>query len=106
MPIFANLFIAVLAKFYAFSVFILGAKWGLRLTAAMTIAGLYVACALTFTVMIGPWLAGMVSTAYGALLGLLFPPVAGTVIASLGTWWACILAKKHTVRLLKMTVGG
>ena len=104
MPLFAGFLGAWLVRLYDFMVLLTGEKWGLRLTAAITIAGLYVACAVTFTAMIGPWLVGLLSTAYGYVLGLLFPPVAGSVLASLGVWWACILAKAHTVRLLKLTV--
>jgi hypothetical protein len=106
MPLLAALLYKVLGWIYAGSLAIFGAQWATRITAATTIAGLYIACALTFSVMIIPWLAGWLATGFGMLLGLLFPPVAGTVIAALGTFWACILAKRHSVRLIKMVAGG
>ena len=106
MPIFAALFVKTLSGVYALMLAMFGAKWAVRVTAALTIAGLYVGCAITFSVMIVPWLLTFAGTSLGMLLGLLFPPVAGTVLASLGTFWACILAKRHTARLIKMTVHG
>lgn len=106
MPLLAALFVKLLGGVYGLMLAMFGVKWAIRITAALTLAGLYIGCAVTFTLMIGPWLAGLVATSFGYLLGLLFPPVAGTVIASLGTFWACILAKRYTVKLLKMAVGG
>lgn len=104
MPIFAALFVKTLGGVYALMLAMFGAKWAVRITAAATIAGLYIGCAVTFTAMIGPWLIMFAGTQLGMVLGLLFPPMAGTALASLGTFWACILAKRHTVRLIKMTV--
>lgn len=105
MPVFGQLFFGFMSLFYRFMVKVVGAEWGLRLTAATTLAGLYVACAITFSIMIVPWLAAFAATQFGLLLGLLFPPVAGTVVASLGTFWACVLAKRYSVKLIKATVG-
>lgn len=106
MPILSTLLLRLLGGVYAVSLAMFGAQWAVRVTAATTIAGLYVACAITFTVMIGPWFLAFASTQFGLLLGLLFPPVAGTVVASLGTFWACILAKRYSVRLIKATMSG
>jgi len=106
MPILATLLLGLLNGVYGLALAMFGAQWAIRITAATTIAGLYVACALTFTLMIVPWLSAFAATQFGILLGLLFPPLAGTVVASLGTFWACILAKRYTVRLIKMTVSG
>jgi hypothetical protein len=106
MPLFAGLFVKMLSAVYGLMAAMFGAAWAVRITAAVALAGLYVACAITFSIMIVPWFSGLIATKFGILLGLLFPPAAGTVLASLGTFWACILAKRYSVKLIKMTAGG
>ncbi len=91
-------------KLFAFIAGYLGVKWATRLTAATIMATAYVACVVTFTTMIGPWFAALISTSYGYLLGLLFPPVAGTVIASLMTYRMCVIGIRYTGKLFKMVV--
>lgn len=104
MPLLAKLLAWLMGNVYGLVAAMFGAKWAVRVTAITTLAGLYVACAITFSVMIIPWLAAFAGTQFGLLLGLLFPPVAGTVVASLGTFWACILAKRYSAKLIKMTI--
>jgi hypothetical protein len=106
MPILAGLMLAAFKGIYGLTLALFGAAWAVRITAVTILAGLYVACAITFSVMILPWLAVWAGTQFGILLGLLFPPVAGTLIASLGAFWACILAKRYTARLIKAAMGG
>lgn len=106
MPLLAGLLLGLLGNVYRLAFLMFGAQWAIRITAASTIAALYVGCAVTFTVMLGPWLASWASTGFGMLLGLLFPPIAGSVLASLAVFWTCILAKRHTKRLIQMTVSG
>lgn len=63
---------------------------------AIKIAGVAAITAITgglmfvFNAQVAPLVAGPFSTSYGQLLGLLFPPVAGTCIAAMTTiWLAC-----------------
>ena len=105
MPLLATLFMGLMSGIYKLMLAMFGVKWAIRITAVTALAGLYVACALTFAVMIVPWFSAFIATQFGMLLGLLFPPAAGTVVASLGTFWACILAKRYTVKLIKGAVG-
>lgn len=104
MPLLAAILIKLLGGIYGLALAMFGAQWAIRITAAGTLAALYIACAITFSFMIVPWLAGILATSYGMLLGLLFPAAAGTVVASLGTFWACILAKRYSAKLVKMMV--
>jgi len=106
VPLLGKLIYWMFGSFYGLMLAMFGAKWAIRLTAAATLAGLYIACAITFSIMIVPWLAAFAATTLGYFLGLLFPPIAGTIIAALTGWWACILAKRHSIKLIKMTVGG
>ena len=71
----------------------------------MSIASIYISCVVYFSTMIYPWMQGIFNTAYGALLGLLFPPVAGTVMASLGAYWTCVIGVKYVSSLTKMAMG-
>lgn len=84
---------------------VIGVKMAIRLTAVATLAAIYISCVVYYSTMIGPWLIGVFSTAYGALLGLLFPPVAGTVLASLSAYWICVAGQKYVSRLTKMAIG-
>lgn len=104
MPLLAALFVKLMSWVYGLALAMFGAKWAIRITAVGTLAGLYIGCAVTFSLMIVPWLSALLATQFGILLGLLFPPVAGTVVASLGLFWSCVLAKRYTVKLLKMAV--
>lgn len=105
MPIFAKLFSSIAAGFVLLLTRMFGAIWGVRIAAAMSIAGIYISCVVYYSAMIVPWLAGGFSTAWGYVLGLLFPPVAGTVMASLATWYGCIVGKRYLSMLTKLAVG-
>lgn len=82
-----------------------GAKIATRLAAVMLLATLYVACLAVFVALVSPWMSSVFSSAYGQLIGLLFPPVAGTVVAGLGTFWASIISFRYVSSLTKMAVG-
>lgn len=105
MPLIGALLTTIASAFFSFMAAMVGAAWAVRITAALTLAGIYIACVVFYTAMIGPWLLAVFNTAYGALLGLLFPAVAGTVAASMGLYYTCITAKRYTGKLMKMAVG-
>ena len=105
MPIFAALFKSVGLWIGGLIISVIGVKAAIRLTAVATLAAIYISCVVYYSAMILPWLAGIFVTAYGALLGLLFPPVAGTVLASLSAYWICVAGQKYVSRLTKMAIG-
>lgn len=104
MPLLSSLLAWIATKFFGVFVFAFGAKWGTRLAAATALAVGYVACVAYWAGMVGPWLAGVFSTSYGAVLGLLFPPVSGTVLAALATYWVCVAVQSYTKTLLQALV--
>lgn len=59
----------------------------------------------TFTAWIGPLFGALVNTSYGFILGLLFPPISGTIVAGLMLYRMCVVGVKYTSRLVKMAVG-
>lgn len=105
MKLLGNLQLGIGEKLFNFFAGIFGAKNATRIIAAGTLATIYLSCVIVFTAMIGPWLGAIVATAYGSLLGLLFPPIAGTVMASLMAYRTCVVGVRYTSRLLKMVVG-
>lgn len=87
MPVFAALFLSIFNKVWSMVVFYLGARLAIRVGIILGLAGLYVAGLASFNAFVQPLLSALFNTQYGQLLGLIFPPIAGTVIAGLiGLW--------------------
>lgn len=105
MKLLGTLTLGIGERLFNFFASFLGAKAATRIIAVGTLATIYISCVVYFTTMIAPWLAAIFATAYGALLGLLFPPIAGTIVASLMAYRTCIVGVRYTSRLLKMAVG-
>jgi len=103
MPLFAALFASVLGGLSSLLLAIKGAEWGLRVTIVVAAGAAYLAIVVAFSAVVAPWFAAITSSGYGLLLGLLFPPAAGTVLAVLAGFWTLIIGKRLSVRLLKMT---
>ncbi len=101
MPLLAAFLGPLLRGIYKLYLGLQAQNWAMRIAIVAALATLYVACVATFTAMIIPWFGAILETGFGMLLGLLFPPASGTVVASLGMFWACVLAKRLTVRLMK-----
>lgn len=105
MPLLGKLLAAVGSSIFGLIAGIVGAQLAARLTAVAGLAALYISCVVYFTQVIGPWLAGVFSSQYGQLLGLLFPPVSGSVLAGLVGYWGCVAGLKYVGSLTKMAVG-
>lgn len=105
MPILAKLLAAIATGTLGFFTTLFGAIWGIRIAAAVAIGTIYVSCVVAYSAMIAPWLGVVFTTGYGWLLGLLFPPVAGSVLAALSGWWAIIVGKRYITMLTKLAVG-
>jgi ABC-type transport system involved in cytochrome bd biosynthesis fused ATPase/permease subunit len=105
MPLLAKLLLGLLAPIFNLVVSAIGIRAAIRLTAVGSLAALYLVTVTAFTTMIAPWLSSVFNTAYGQFLGLLFPPVAGTVLASLSAYWVLVAGQKYVARLTKMAVG-
>lgn len=105
MPLLGTLLLSLLKPIFNLIAWAIGVKNAIRLTAVATLATIYLSCVIYYSEMIVPWLTGVFSTAYGAFLGLLFPPISGTVLASLSAYWICVAGQKYVARLTKMAVG-
>ncbi|MGE6211683.1 hypothetical protein [Comamonas aquatica] len=105
MPL-AALFLGSIGQIlYRFIVYLVGAQHAARVAAVLALASIYIACVSYFSSMIVPWLQGIFSSAYGSLLGLLFPPVSGTVLASLSAYWVCVYGVHYVSSLTKAAMG-
>lgn len=65
-------------------------KGTVRVFAGGGIVALTAALVATFNALISPMAAAMFSTQYGQFLGLAFPPIAGTCIATIITAWTAV----------------
>lgn len=101
MPLLSSLLKALFGNVTALIIGAVHGYIGFRLALVALIAAAYIGCVAVFTAVVAPFWSSITSTSYGAVLGLAFPPVAGTVLASLVGLWGCILAKRLTVRILK-----
>lgn len=106
MPIFAAFIGSLVSLIYRALVYMVGAKFAARVAVALAIAALYVGMVVLFNETISSWLQDVFSTEYGALLGLLFPPVAGTVLAALSVFWTAVVALHYVRGLTKTALGG
>jgi len=102
MPALGLLLQGLMGNMYALMLALSSAKQLVRFTAMGILAAAYVACALAFTLFIDPLLGALFSTAFGMLLGLAFPPIAGTVIAGVVGLWGCVVAKRYYVKFINI----
>lgn len=105
MPLFAILFKAVATSFWGFLVALVTKVLALRMAAVLTVAGLYVGAVLAWSAFVMPLLSSLFSTAYGQLLGLMFPPIAGTVVAGLIGLWGVLVTATYYSRVVRIAVG-
>lgn len=105
MPLAAVFLGSIGQLIYRVLVYLVGAQYAMRAAAVMSIATIYISCVVYYSTVIYGWLQGILMTAYGAFLGLLFPPIAGSVIASLGAYWTCVYGVQYVSSLTKIAVG-
>lgn len=105
MPLLAALIKACFGTVFGFLAAMLGAQTAVRVAAVASIGALYIASVTAFSLVIAPWIGSVFSTQYGQLLGLLFPPVAGTVIAALYTYYMGVVTYRYIVSLTKIAAG-
>ena len=105
MPLFAALLSSIGTSIFTLIASLVGAKLAVRLLAVATLATAYVSGVVLFSTTIAPWISSVFTSQYGQLLGLLFPPVSGTVLAALSAYWASVIGFKYVASLTKMAVG-
>jgi len=97
---FIGTFFSGLATFLAK---LFAAKVALRVAAVAAIGALGTSLMLLFNSSVAPLVAALFATQYGQLLGLVFPPVAGTCLAVITALWAACLFYRLQVQAVKIT---
>ncbi len=95
----------LLGNAYALILALKSTQIGIRLSAMGILAAAYISCVVGFSTFIQPLLSNLFSTQYGQVVGLAFPPVAGTVLGGFVTVWGCIVAKRYTRWVFMIGVG-
>jgi hypothetical protein len=105
MPLFAQLFAAFFGALGTFLARIFAAKIALRVLAVGAISALGGGLVVLFNTFAAPLASAIFATSYGQLLGLIFPPVAGTCCATLLAFWVACLTYRLKVRAIEITAG-
>lgn len=99
MPLLAALVRGLFGNAYAFAMALFAGRVSLRISAVAIFGASYVACLVLFSAFIEPLVSAAFSTSFGQVLGLFFPPIAGTVLAGIAALWLALLAKNYTRKL-------
>lgn len=104
MPLLAGLLSWIAGKFAALVLFMRGSAIAVRINGLLFVAGIYVSCVVAFSSYVADWINNIFNTTYGTLLGLLFPPISGTVMFGLATYWTCVIGVRYISSLTKAAI--
>jgi hypothetical protein len=103
MPLFATFFGSVLAAFASFLVKFVSRKVAVATASLTALATISAALVVFFNTAVSPLVQQLFATQYGQLLGLAFPPVAGTCMAVIGSTWAACGLYAWQLKALQLT---
>lgn len=103
MPLLA----ALLSSLFGGIATLIAYVWAKKISVAvLAIAGFAAALAVLMAVfngLVSPLLSQMFNTSLGQFVGLAFPPIAGTCLASLGTCWGACALYRLKLQAIKVT---
>lgn len=103
MPLLGALFTSLFGSLALF----LAQLWAKKIAVAgLAVAAFAVALSVlmvVFNSLVTPFLTAMFQSQYGQFLGLAFPPIAGSCMASIGSCWAGCLLYKLKMQAIKMS---
>lgn len=105
MPIFAALFTAFFSSLGVFLAKLFAAKIAIRVVAVSALTALSAGVFAAFNLAVAPFVQALFSTTYGQFLGLLFPPISGTVCAALMAFWLAVMTYRLQARAIALTAG-
>lgn len=105
MSIFAQFFTALFSALGGFLLKLFAARVAIRLVAVGLMMALSASMFALFNTTIAPLIQQLFSTQYGQFLGLLFPPIAGTIIATLLACWLAVATYMVQKRAIEVTAG-
>ena len=103
MPLLASLITQLFGGVAAFFANMASKKVTTMVLATGAIGVVSTALLVIFNTLVSPLVQAMFSTQYGQFLGLAFPPISGTCMATIGTIWTACAAYKLKVASIKMT---
>jgi len=103
MPIFAALFSAVSGAFGILIAKMFAARISIRAVGVAALIALTLGLVVAFNLAIAPFVQAVFSTQYGQFLGLLFPPIAGSVVAALMAFWLVVMTYRLQTRVVSLT---
>ena len=103
MPILAGLLSSLFGGIASFVALLWAKKLAVSTLAVAAFVVTLTALMLVFNQLATPLVAAMFSTQYGQFLGLAFPPIAGTCMASIATCWGACALYKLKMQSIKMS---
>jgi hypothetical protein len=104
MPVLAALIVGWFTRFFLFLVAQIAFNWAIRITIVSSVAAVYISLVALFNTTISPLISSLFSTGYGTVIGLAFPPIAGTVVTSLALLWAVKIGYSYLERMASVLV--
>lgn len=105
MPIFAALFSSLFSALGIFLAKLFAAKLAIRVAGVVALTAIGGTLMAAFNSHIAPLVATAFSTQYGQVIGLAFPPIAGTCIATIMALWIACVTYKMQARAISLTAG-
>lgn len=95
MPQLAVLLKSLVDRVFTWLIIKYGAEVATKLAIVTSLASLYVGSLVLFNNIVSPLVSQMFSTQFGMVIGLAFPPIAGTVVTGLFTLWAGVMTYRY-----------
>lgn len=102
MPLLGALFVSLASGIATFFVQFLTRKLAIATAAVAALGVVTVALLAGFNMLVAPLAANLFATSYGQVLGLAFPPVAGTCIAAIGVCWSACTLYRWQVKAISL----
>lgn len=105
MPILGGLLVSLFTGLGGLFSAIFGAQIAVKLAAVASFLTFGVVLLGVFNTMVAPIAAQVFSTGFGQLIGLAFPPIAGTCLAAVSACWSACALYGVQRRALSMVAG-
>lgn len=104
MPVLGALIKALFGNASALLLALVSTRYGVAVFAVGVLAALYVASVAAFTGFVQPIIGALFATSFGQVLGLVFPPVAGTIMAGYTGLWLSLMGFRYYSRFAQLLV--
>lgn len=103
MPLLGALLASLFGGISSLIALLWAKKIAVTVIAVAAFAASLVALMATFNFLVAPLVQQMFSTSLGQFIGLAFPPIAGSCLASLATCWGACALYKLKIQSIKMS---